>query len=201
MSILKVCTTDYLKSTTRGVEYSELHFYARLLDSFLTATKQDDAVQHVPDPLPVIQGRLNYTNANAVPVKLILEIRRASRAMLVGNTNMIRLRDSVSWDFGTTAEAIPPSFSTDYGAAALRTKKTPFSFKSATEYYVGISWWGASYNLVDLGTIPAGHTSDIQYECLLDTPNEFRPWDNGKAQEKFGVKARYAQLLLWGMRT
>lgn len=190
-----ICTTPYLRSSVRGVDYSDLAFYTPILDTLVTSTK-DGKVEHTPDPLPIIQSRMNFTNTSSVDRALILEIKRPARSITTENTNMLRLRDALSWSFGETALALEPSFQSDYGSAALRIKKTPFAYRKTLEYIRMTYQWGGSDLLVPLGTLKAGDTSDIRYECLLDTPGEFREWEKGL----YSVSALYARVVLWGLR-
>ncbi|MGI5216248.1 DUF7172 family protein [Nocardia sp. CA-290969] len=187
---LKICTTEYMLSTQRGTDLAQAWLPYIPAERFATSSA-DGQVGQAPDPVPVIDTDLIWTNTSGAWQSLHLITHRAPRSIVSGNANTVVLSDAVSWDIGLSPNAPVPPVTTDGIAGRLKT--TPTLLGSRFHWYARLfNDWDDWQTIDALGAIAAGETVQVRYQCVVTTPGEWRTGGNAMQE----VNARWVRLQL-----
>jgi hypothetical protein len=187
MTSVKVCTAEWMLSDPRGMEFGREWMPRIVSERFLTSG-MDGVIERTPDPLPMIEGDLVWTNSTPSDQHLIAVLLRAPRSLVTSSPNTVVMDDAVSWDVGVSPNAPLPAASRSGIGGRMKntratTKKIAFGRvfmdrDDAVSYY-------------DLGPVYPDRTAHFRYRCLLSTPGEWRTPN----QNRHEAYARWARLM------
>lgn len=185
---LKICTTEMMLSDQRGTGLAQAWLPRIAAERFATASA-DGQVGHAPDPVPIIDTDLIWTNSAGAWQNLHLIVHRAPRSIVSGNANTVVVDDAISWDIGMSPNApLPTAYSDGIGA---RAKTTPTLLGSQYHYYTRLFNDFDDWTSIEaLGPIAAGETLQVRYQCVVSTPGEWRT--GGRALQE--VHSRWVRL-------
>lgn len=186
---LRICTSEHMISTATGTGLS-LAWLPHVAAERVAQSARDGAVSHAPDPVPLIDTDLTWTNNTGGLVNLHLQLRRASRTIITSNPNTVVLDDALSWDIGTNPNAPLPSVTAN--GIGSRLKKSPKAFGS-TVYARVFADFDDWTTFEHLGAAGPDETVHIRYQCVLTTPGEWRLGDRPLHE----AHARWARLSLF----
>ncbi|MGA6208071.1 DUF7172 family protein [Nocardia testacea] len=187
---LKICTTEHMLATMRGLDFAQAWLPRIAAERFATSSA-DGQVGHAPDPVPVIDTDLIWTNSTGAWQNVHLITHRAPRSTVSGNANTVVLADALSWDIGLSPNAPLPTVTTDTIAGRLKT--TPTLLGSQFHWYARLfNDWDDWQTIEHLGGVAAGETVQVRYQCLVSTPGEWRT--GGSALQE--AHARWVRLQL-----
>lgn len=187
---LRICTTEMMLSTPTGTDLAAA-WLPRIAAERYATSSGDGQVGHAPDPVPLIDTDLIWTNTSGAWQNVHLIIHRAPRSIVSGNANTVVLDDALSWDVGPSPNAPLPTAAAS--GIASRVKTTPASLGSQFHWYARLfadfdDW----ISIEHLGAVAAGETVQIRYQCVVSTPGEWRT--GGRALQE--AHARWVRLQL-----
>lgn len=186
---LQICTSEWMASGPQGTGFSPA-WLPRIVAERFAGSAKDGEVSRAPDPVPVIDTMLTWTNTTGAWQDCRLVVHRASRSVITSNPNTVVLDDGVSWDVGQSPRAALPTVSAD--GVGARIKTTP-NILNETIYGRLFNDWDDWTSIHTIGAVAAGETVDIRYQCALTTPGQWR----GGSSPLHQSFARWARLLLW----
>lgn len=186
---LQICTSEWMISNPRGTGLSAA-WLPRIVSERFAESVKDGEVSRAPDPVPVIDVDLIWTNNTGAWQNCHLIVERAPRSIVTSNPNTIVLEDGVSWDVGVSPRAAVPISSGD--GIGARIKTTPNILNETIYGRLFVDWdgWCSRYAI---GTVADGETVQVRYQCTLTTPGSWR----GGSSPLHQAHARWARLFLW----
>lgn len=186
---LRICTSEWMISDLNGVDFAEAWLPRVAAVRFATSSK-DGQIQNSPDPVPLIDTDLIWTNSTGAWQNCHLGIHRAPRSVITSNPNTVVLDDAWSFDIGVSPQAaLPSAVGSGIGA---RIKTTP-SQLNQTIYSRLFNDWDDWISMHQLGAVADGETVHVRYQCLLTTPGEWR----GGTSPLYQALARWVRLRLF----
>ncbi len=187
---LKVCTSEAMLSTDRGLEFTSAWLPRLVAERFVGSVK-DGTVDRAPDPLPFIGADFSWTNTTDLSQHLYVGIHRASRSFVTTNPNAVVIDDAVSWDIGESPSAPRPSTTNLNGIGGKIQMTRPSNAKVQFGYLFG-DRDDYIFN-VEVGHVIPGDTLHFRYACLYSTPGTWRVSDD----PRYEAFCRWVRLRCW----
>jgi len=185
---LKVCTSEFLISDSRGLEFSP-GWLPSLVAERMAVSGKDGNVDRSPDQVPFIDSEILWTNSGDDSVHTMVSIHRAPRSIVTSTPNTLVLDDAWTWDIGVSPSA-PLPFGTNSGVGIRFQTTQSFNPVIYTRLFRDFP---DSVSYQDLGEVPPGETVHFRYRCLFSTPGNWR----APVQPLLLASARWARLRLW----
>jgi hypothetical protein len=166
---LKICTFEYLLSTTDGLGAAQNWLPRVVKEAFLQATK-DGAITISPDPVTTISGDLSWYNNTDDPQDVTVIVHRAPRAVIAQSPNTVIITDawsSLISPVGTSADY--PSVNHDTMGGRLQIDRPSVNPDDALygRYFLNVD---DSQVYVPVGIVQPGWSMNFQYLAAVQTP-------------------------------
>jgi hypothetical protein len=193
-SSLKLCTSDYLISDSRGFGMRKNYFPRIVTEAFLESTI-DGEIQRAPDPVTMIDGDLTWHNNTPDVQVLAMQIHRGPRTIVSQSPSTVVIHDAWSKADGVNPQADFPSIMQNMTGARLQADRQSVAREEVI--YARIFMDYDEYTTWEpLGELAAGHSLHFRYLAAVQTPgvwtlpSEFEP--------RWEAHARWTRLRLYG---
>lgn len=190
---LKVCTSEFMLSTTAGVGLRK-SWLPRLVNSaFLESTKDGD-IERSPDPVQMIDGDLTWFNNSKDDQVVDVMVHRAPRSIVAQNPVTVIILDGWSFDIGEAPDADFPSLEQDWFGGKVQIDRPNVA---AADLLFGRYFFDADdcQTWVHLGLVPAQQAFHFRYLCSVQTPGLWTKPSEFDA--RYEAHARWARLEAW----
>lgn len=192
---VKICTSEYMLSTVKGLGMAR-HWFPRVVaEAFLESTK-DGEITRSPDPVTMIDGDLSWFNNNPDPQIVFVQIARAPRSIVAQSPGTVVIHDAWSWAVGESPTADFPSVIQDTFGGKLqfdRPSAAAADLRYCRQFYdadATTAW--VSVGQVDaLESLHFRYLAAVQTPGVWTTPSEFDP--------RWEAHARWARLLAFAV--
>lgn len=182
MSSLKLCTSDFLISDSRGFGLRRNYFPRVVAEVFLESTR-DGEIQRAPDPVTMIEGDLTWHNNTETAQQVAVQVHRAPRTIVAQSPSTVVIHDAWSHARGVSPQADHPSIIQSMSGARLQCDRGSVAREDVRYARIYLDT-DDSTSWVHIGALPAGHSLHFRYLAAVQTPgvwtlpSEFEPlWE------------------------
>ncbi|AQT78330.1 hypothetical protein B1R94_02380 [Mycolicibacterium litorale] len=188
---VKLCTSEGMLSTVRGLGFSRAFFPRIVAEAFLESTK-DGEIKRSPDPVTMIDGDLSWTNNTADPQFVFVQVIRAARSIVAQSPGTVVITDATSHAVGASPTADFPSVWQDTCGGKLQTNRSSTAAADlgyCRQFYDFDSSqaWVTVGRVDPMEALHFRYLSAVQTPGVWTTPSEFEP--------RWEAHARYARLI------
>ena len=165
---VKLCTSEYMLSTTGGLGMAR-HWFPRIVaEAFLESTK-DGEIKRSPDPVTMIDGDLSWFNNNRDAQVLHVQVVRAPRSVVSQSPGTVVIHDAWSWAVGVSPSADYPSVIQDTFGGKLQFDR-PAAAAADLRYCRQFYDCDSTQAWVPLGTVAPQESIHFRYLAAVQTP-------------------------------
>lgn len=188
---VKLCTAEYMLSTTGGLGMSR-HWFPRVVaEAFLESTK-DGEIKRSPDPVTMIDGDLAWFNNNPDPQVVYVQVIRAPRSVVSQSPGTVVIHDAWSFAVGQSPSADYPSVIQDTFGGRLqfdRPAAAAADLRYCRQFFDGDS----TQAWVTIGEVAPQESLHFRYLAAVQTPGVWTTPTEFDARSE--AHARWARLL------
>ena len=188
---VKICTSEYMLSTTDGLGMRRNWFPRIVAERFLGSTK-DGEIKRAPDPVTTIEGSMSWFNNSPDPQDVFVQVLRAPRTVVAQSPSTVVIHDAWSWAVGENPSADYPSVMQDTTGGRMQIDRPSVEAKKL-KYGRFFYDSDSTSSWVPIGVVPSMHSLHFRYLAAIQTPGvwttptEFDP--------RWEAHARWARLL------
>jgi hypothetical protein len=177
----KLCTAEYMLSTTQGVGPRRSWLPRIVGEAFLKATK-DGEMKIAPDPVTTIDGDLAWYNNTRDPQQVFVLVHTAPRDIVCQSPSTVVIHDGWTYRVGVSPTAdFPSSFQNSSVSAENLLYGRLFLFGDDSQTYVNV------------GVVPADQSMHFRYRCAVQTPGTWvKP---SEFDARWEANARWCRLI------
>jgi hypothetical protein len=191
---IKVCTSEYMLSTTEGIGMRRTWF-PRIVKEVMLESTRDGEISRAPDPVVMIDGSLAWHNSYPDRQSVVVQIVRAPRSIVAQSPSTVVIHDA--WSFAKGRRHVVadyPSVTQDaFGGRAQmdRSSVEPKKLKAARLFVDGES----SQVWQPIGVLEPGEEMHFRYVASVQTPGVWtRPTE---FEPRWEAQALWTRLLLF----
>lgn len=192
---VKLCTSEYMMSTVRGLGMAR-HWFPRIVAEAFLESSRDGEIKRSPDPVTMIDGDLSWFNNNPEPQMMFVQIIRAPRSVVIQSPGTVVIHDAWSYAVGESPTADFPSVIQDTFGGKLQFDR-PAAASADLKYCRQFFDSDSSTAWVSVGQVNAMESMHFRYLAAVQTPgvwttpSEFDP--------RWEAHARWARLLAFAL--
>jgi hypothetical protein len=194
MSNLKILTSEYMISDSRGLGIADTWRPRKLTERFLESTK-DGPIKLSPDPVTMIDGDLTWFNNSKDRQRVVVVVNRAPRSIVAQSPSTVIIHDATSFQVGEDPTADYPSVTADTFGGCIQIDRASVA-KDQLQYGRMYLDGDGNQTVIDLGIVPPMQSFHFRYIASVQTPgtwtvpSEFDP--------RWEAYARWARLVALG---
>lgn len=182
MSSLKLCTSEYLISDSRGFGL-RLNYLPRVVTEAFLESTIDGEISRAPDPVTMIDGDLTWDNNTPDVQVLAMQIHRAPRTIVSQSPGTVVIHDAHSYAIAKSPQADFPSIVQAMTGARFQIDRASVAREEVLYGRIFMDY-DDSWAWVNLGEIQPGESLHFRYLAAVQTPgvwtlpSEFDPrWE------------------------
>jgi hypothetical protein len=194
---LKIQTSEYLISDSRGLGIADTWRPRKLTEAFLESTK-DGPIKLSPDPVTMIDGDLTWFNNSRDRQRVAIVVNRAPRSVIVQSPSTVVIHDAVSWMIGEEPEADYPSVAMDTFGGRMQIDRSSVD-RNAIQFGRFFLDGEGSQTVIDIGLVQPMHSFHFRYIASVQTPGTWvTPGPDADVEPRWEAYARWTRLVALG---
>ena len=165
---VKLCTSEYMMSTVRGLGMAR-HWFPRIVAEAFLESSRDGEIKRSPDPVTMIDGDLSWFNNNPEPQMMFVQIIRAPRSVVIQSPGTVVIHDAWSYAVGESPTADFPSVIQDTFGGKLQFDR-PAAASADLKYCRQFFDSDSSTAWVSVGQVNAMESMHFRYLAAVQTP-------------------------------